>query len=76
VSNFTLNYRNTGFYLLRQDTIVEKVTQRCLAPLGYFLVSILAIINRYHKNYFALVINLIEKPVATYSITPGIRIIV
>jgi len=39
-------------------------------------VSILAIISRYHKNYFALVINLIEKPVAAYSITPGIRIIV
>jgi len=40
------------------------------------LVSILAIINRYHKDYFVLAINLVEKSVAAYSITPGIRFIV
>jgi hypothetical protein len=40
------------------------------------LISILAIINRYHKDYFVLAINLIEKPVAAYFITSGIRFIV
>ena len=39
-------------------------------------VSILAIIHRYHKDYFILVINLIEKSVASYSIAPGIRLMV
>jgi len=44
--------------------------------LATFLVSILAIINSYHKDYLVLVIDLIKKSVAAYSIAPGIRIIV
>jgi hypothetical protein len=39
------------------------------------LVSTLAIIHRYHKDYFIFAINLIEKSVAAYSIAPGIRFI-
>jgi hypothetical protein len=35
----------------------------------------LAIINGYHKDDFLLAINLVKKPVAAYSVAPGIRFI-
>jgi len=51
-----------------------------LSPLpseeGEGLPCVVEEINRYHKNYFVFVIDLIEKSVIAYSIAPGIRIIV